>query len=117
VGDDVLLAVAQVLRNACRDGDVVHRLGGEEFVALFPGASAEEAGRVADRMRRRVEEHVHVAAGRLDPITESIGIARLDPRSPESHLTVVKAADAAMRGAKTSGKNGVTLALPSGDAG
>lgn len=117
VGDEVLQGVADVLRRSCRDGDVVYRLGGEEFVALFPGATAEEAGRVADRMRRRVEEQVHAGSGLDDPITVSIGIARLDARSSGSHLAVVKAADAAMRGAKTSGKNRVTLALPTGEGG
>ena len=115
VGDTVLQAVAQVLQDSCREGDVVYRLGGEEFVALFPGATVEEAGRVADRMRRRVEEQVHRRAGRTDPITVSIGIAKLDSRTAGSHLAVIKAADAAMRGAKTTGKNRVTLALPGAD--
>jgi diguanylate cyclase (GGDEF)-like protein/PAS domain S-box-containing protein len=115
VGDTVLQAVADVLQASCRDEDVVYRLGGEEFVALFPGATVEEAGRVADRMRRRVEEQVHRRAGRTEPVTVSIGIAKLDSRTAGSHLAVIKAADAAMRGAKTTGKNRVTLAMPGSD--
>lgn len=114
VGDDVLEAVAHVLQTACRDIDTVYRLGGEEFVALFPGATVDEAGRIADRMRRRVEEQARVAARRSDPITVSIGVARLEPGAVGGHLAVIDAADAAMRGAKTTGKNRVTLALSAG---
>jgi two-component system cell cycle response regulator len=111
VGDDVLAAVATVLRAACRDVDVVYRLGGEEFVAVFPDVGLEEAGRIADRMRRRVEAEAHVAAGRAEPVTVSIGVAALEPARAGGHLAVIDAADAAMRGAKTTGKNRVTLAV------
>jgi diguanylate cyclase (GGDEF)-like protein/PAS domain S-box-containing protein len=113
VGDDVLSAVADVLRAACRDIDSVYRLGGEEFVAIFPGASVEEAARIADRMRRRVELEVHGLAGRSEPVTVSIGVAAPEAGGAGGHLAVIDAADAAMRGAKTSGKNRVTLALGS----
>jgi two-component system cell cycle response regulator len=109
-GDAVLRAVAELLQSACRDVDKVYRLGGEEFVALFPGATAEEAGRIADRMRRRVEVDAHRLAGLDEPITVSIGIARHRATTPDGFRAVIDAADAAMRGAKTSGRNRVTLA-------
>ena len=113
-GDAVLRAVAELLDATCRDVDTVYRLGGEEFVALFPGATAEEAGRIADRMRRRVEVEAHRRAGLDEPITVSIGIARHDAGSREGFHAVIHAADAAMRGAKTAGRNRVTLALGPG---
>jgi diguanylate cyclase (GGDEF)-like protein/PAS domain S-box-containing protein len=115
VGDAVLAAVAQVLQASCRDVDTVYRLGGEEFVALFPDASVHEAGRIADRMRRRVETEVHGLAGLVDPVTVSIGVAGFETGAGGGHLAVIDAADAAMRGAKTTGKNRVTLALGSSD--
>ena len=110
-GDAVLRAVAELLQSACRDVDQVYRLGGEEFVALFPGATAEEAARIADRMRRRVEVDAHRKAGLDEPVTVSIGIARYDATIVGGFRAVIDAADAAMRGAKTSGRNRVTLAL------
>jgi diguanylate cyclase (GGDEF)-like protein len=114
VGDDVLRAVAETLCAGCRDVDTVYRLGGEEFVALFPGATLDEAARIADRMRRRVEAHAHALAGRTEPITVSIGVAVLDRRVTGGYKAVINAADAAMRGAKTTGKNRVTLDLDAG---
>lgn len=117
LGDEVLAAVAKVLQAACRDVDKVYRLGGEEFVALFPDASVHEAGRIADRMRRRVEIEVHVLAGLVDPVTVSIGVAGFEAGAEGGHRAVIGAADAAMRGAKTTGRNRVTLALGPGSEG
>ncbi|HEY4157886.1 MAG TPA: diguanylate cyclase, partial [Polyangiaceae bacterium] len=55
-GDRVLVAVAAVLKNGLRPGDVVGRYGGEEFVAIVGGAGPESARLVAERLRRAVEE-------------------------------------------------------------
>ena len=112
----MLRAVADILRATCRDQDTVYRLGGEEFVALFPGATVDAASRIAERMRRKVETQAHVATGRPEPITVSIGIAHLHARVTGGYKAVIDAADAAMRGAKTSGRNRVTLAQPGPDA-
>jgi len=53
VGDHVLLRLAGELGHEVRDADVLGRFGGEEFVVLLPGADAEEACRVAERLRAR----------------------------------------------------------------
>ena len=55
VGDVVLQEVASVLRSAVRDGDEIYRYGGEEFVAIFKGASRKDALAAAERLRRAVE--------------------------------------------------------------
>src|SRR6201999_4197783 len=52
-GDDMLLAVANVLRTETRPADVVGRFGGEEFVVLLPDADDEAAAAAADRIRLR----------------------------------------------------------------
>ncbi len=55
VGDQVLRGVASVAQGALRSGDVVGRLGGEEFLLLFPGAGPDDALAVAERVRIAVE--------------------------------------------------------------
>lgn len=55
-GDAVLIAMAQMLRDATRGGDLLVRLGGEEFVVLLPGAGPKEAMEACERLRRSVEQ-------------------------------------------------------------
>ena len=57
-GDAVLRELADVLTHSSRGGDVVARIGGEEFVILLPGADGETAGVVAERMLAEVRAHV-----------------------------------------------------------
>ena len=51
VGDGALTAVAKDLRAALREGDLLGRCGGDEFIALLPGCDAEQAVTVADRVQ------------------------------------------------------------------
>ncbi|EKF74568.1 GAF/PAS/GGDEF domain-containing protein [Alcanivorax hongdengensis A-11-3] len=104
-GDLALKAVAAVLQTASRGSDLLTRYGGEEFVALLPGAGINQARAVADRLR--------VAVSRIGdlkrPITLSVGVATLLPaespsRSPE---TLLRAADKALYAAKEAGRNRV----------
>ena len=53
VGDQVLVAVAQALRDGTRKEDAVGRLGGEEFLVVLPDADARAAAHAAERMRAR----------------------------------------------------------------
>ena len=57
VGDMALKEVAEILRRAVRIFDVCARYGGEEFVIVMPGAGPETALRIAERIRRQVEQH------------------------------------------------------------
>ncbi len=102
-GDDVLRALAGPIRDALRAGDHAGRLGGDEFVVLLPGASAQDAHGVAERLRRAV------AALRLPGqpelrITASIGIAPLVDAST-SLRTWIGAADRALYRAKDAGRD------------
>ena len=56
VGDQVLVAVAQALRDGTRKEDAVGRLGGEEFLVVLPDADARAAARAAERMRAAVAD-------------------------------------------------------------
>lgn len=76
-GDVVLRRVAQVLQATARRGDLVFRKGGEEFVAVLPGATAEETYLAAERMRSAVELAAipHQASLSAAVITVTAGVA------------------------------------------
>ncbi|MDP9397648.1 MAG: GGDEF domain-containing protein [Actinomycetota bacterium] len=75
-GDQVLRALADVLRGQLREGDLLGRFGGEEFAVLLPGADKQEALRSAERLRSRVAEMVVPLEGAAAPrVTVSIGVA------------------------------------------
>jgi diguanylate cyclase (GGDEF)-like protein len=115
-GDDVLQAVADVLRSETRPADVVGRFGGEEFVILLPDTDGPAAGAAAERIRTRVAELSVISTDkRGDPAvisgrTTSVGLAvRPDHASTLSDL--LQAADAAVYAAKEAGRNQVRAAL------
>jgi diguanylate cyclase (GGDEF)-like protein len=104
-GDTVLRAVGDLLKSSFRDEDVPCRFGGEEFVVLLPGATAEAAAQKAEELRSRVEALiVRYVDGNLPRITISIGVAAF-PGSGDSPQAVLKAADEALYRAKDAGRN------------
>ncbi len=109
-GDDVLKAVAVTLQGALRDGDTLGRFGGEEFVALLPAASPQEAALVAERVRRHVAElTVHIQAESVR-VTVSIGVA--NGGSAASLQDLLAAADDLMYRAKAGGRDQVVCPVP-----
>jgi diguanylate cyclase (GGDEF)-like protein len=103
-GDQVLQIIARRLRKSVRDGDVVARWGGDEFVVLLPGIESAELG------ARRAQQLAEAIAGRtrIDGVAESlrirtsVGVA-LWPRHGRDLDQLVAAADHAMYAAKRSG--------------
>ena len=81
-GDQVLRAVADVLRQEVRTGDVVYRYGGEEFCVLLAKTNTTEAGQVAERIRFAVSR---MTLAIDEPLTVSIGVAlgKGDARCPD----------------------------------
>ena len=112
-GDQVLAGLADVLRRAVRDADVVGRFGGEEFVVLLPGADAAEAGQVAERLREQVSAEVTVPAASGVGVTVSIGAAVIGLHG-EDLSGLLSSADLAMYRAKEAGRNRVCLSGPDG---
>ena len=100
-GDAVLRTVAAVLGALVRTGDVLARVGGDEFAALLPGPDAEEAEQIADRMRAAMHG-VSMPKGKA---RISIGIA--DGEAGEDPRAVWRAADAALYAAKRTGRDRV----------
>lgn len=109
-GDTVLRAVADVLKSSFRDEDVPCRFGGEEFVVLLPGATAEAAAQKAEQLRAKIEGLVvRYVDGNLPRITISTGVAAF-PDCGDNPPAVLKAADDALYRAKDAGRNRVELA-------
>jgi diguanylate cyclase (GGDEF)-like protein len=108
-GDLVLCAFAETIRETVREIDHAARWGGEEFAILLPGADAEGASHLAERLRRALEERpIFAASGEELHVTASFGIAAFPAELDEHEL--VAAADAALYDAKRTGKNRVAAA-------
>lgn len=75
VGDQVLRRLAELMRRCCREGDLLCRTGGEEFLMLLPGASLDVATVVAERLRVTVQDTPVPPVG---AVTVSLGVARWD---------------------------------------
>ena len=110
VGDRVIRQVAAAISGALRGSDFGARWGGDEFAIVAPNASTDAARRTAERLVARLAAR-SVADGD-PPATVSIGIATFDPgrhdnADPEA---LVRAADAALYMAKTSGRNRIRAA-------
>jgi diguanylate cyclase (GGDEF)-like protein len=107
-GDECLRQVARLLGQALhRPGDILARIGGEEFVALLPGIDLDGALVVAQTMQKSLlQAHVvHVASPVSDYVTVSIGICLAVPESDETWLGLFQAADKALYRAKSKGRN------------
>lgn len=72
-GDEVLRSVAGAIKSSVRAGDLVGRTGGKEFGVFLPGASRENAERVAERIRQTVSETILEPGGRQLPLSVSVG--------------------------------------------
>ncbi len=102
-GDKVLQLLASTLRKHLRNGDFIARYGGEEFVALLPGATADDALMVAEKLRERVQACPFNFRGERVTITMSFGISEY--RTLEAPETVFERTDKALYKAKESGRN------------
>jgi len=104
-GDQVLIEVARRLRCAVRSGDVVARLGGEEFSVLMPHATSNDAAILCDRLREAVAESPIVinAKSLTADVTISVGFTLYAP--PDSADAALSRADARLYAAKSAGRN------------
>jgi diguanylate cyclase (GGDEF)-like protein len=100
-GDQVLVHIARVARDAVRGSDVVCRIGGEEFGVIMPSCDATDAMGLAERLVESVRSTIFEPAGR---VTISIGVSQ-GPRDAMNPRELVACAEAAMMTAKAHGKN------------
>ena len=105
-GDQVLIAVANVLKANVREVDIVARFGGEEFILVFPNTDYMLVKNICERITRSIEASRHDIDGHSLPVTISMGLAtHNDGRKFESVTELVGAADKALYSAKLQGRN------------
>ena len=107
-GDMVLATVAKALSGFLREGDLVGRFGGEEFVILLPRTTAGEAHQITERLRARVAQLTTPADDRPGSsplqVTISIGVAAMESARRDLE-DLLAAADHALYEAKQAGRN------------
>ncbi len=106
-GDIVLKRVAGIARETFRSFDLLVRHGGEEFMALLPDSTPEDAAVVAERVRSAIEAaEIELPGGEILRVTASFGCAgRANAASNRNFEDLVKRADLALYAAKASGRN------------
>ncbi|MGR3712224.1 MAG: diguanylate cyclase [Shimia sp.] len=111
VGDTVLRSVSGLLKDTrLRKSDRICRYGGEEFALILPNTSAENAEKIAERLRALIASHATPCGSDLFLIvTCSFGVAATSRKGPRDLSELVEQADAALYRAKEAGRNRVVL--------
>lgn len=116
-GDAVLSAIGHRMKTVLRGSDLKCRWGGEEFLVLLPDTTPAGAQRVAEVLRKDIEEHpvrwrvADIDAGEIR-VTASFGLATIAPGELDP-TAIIARADAALYRAKETGRNRVCVADPS----
>jgi diguanylate cyclase (GGDEF)-like protein len=115
IGDQVLQALAGLIRNCLRSNDIFARYGGEEFILLLPETDLQAASVIADRVRRQVAEKPLVVTPNQIEITISAGCSAVDHSvqplfpKPKDLDRLIDCADKALYQAKRAGRNRIYL--------
>ena len=104
-GDEILVAVASLLKKFCRANDIAARYGGEEFLMILPQSSAQGAFKIAERVREEMMKLNFTDQESNFNVTTSCGVAELDRDDMKSADQLISAADHALYEAKNSGRN------------
>lgn len=99
-GDDVLVAISNILTSTLREVDIVCRWGGEEFIILLTHVHLEDAINIAQKLRIKIEQH-HIET--LGAVTASFGITQVGIN--DTLKSAVDRADTALYEAKEAGRN------------
>ncbi len=111
-GDQVLLAMARVLRQRLRTSDVIGRYGGEEFAVILGNVEIDTAWELMDSLREDFSRVIFPVAGGSFSCTFSCGVA--DSKLFDGIEALREAADKALYRAKNSGRNRVEIAVAAG---
>ncbi len=104
-GDELLRQVAGILRGQIRDRDLLARIGGDEFALLLGECPMSRATEIVSNICREIKAFRFSWEGKIFQIGASIGLAPIDPQTPDT-VTVMRHADTACYMAKDRGRNG-----------
>ena len=105
IGDRILTKVAQLAGQHLREGDVLVRYGGEEFLCILPGAEIEGAADVCERIRSAVEALVVRDRDKEISCTVSLGYGSFPEMHADDETALIGLADEALYRAKSDGRN------------
>ncbi|RWC30925.1 MAG: GGDEF domain-containing protein [Mesorhizobium sp.] len=106
-GDQALKLIAQAIKGQLRGGDIVGRIGGEEFGVFLPGVDPSQSWVVAESIRRRIREMEFSPGGRPCPLSVSIGGTSFT--GPITYEEIFSAADRRLYTAKSNGRDQVSF--------
>ena len=105
-GDELLVQIANILRESVREEDLAVRLGGDEFAVLLENCSAEKSQEIAESIRQKIENLVFSWDNSTFRIGASIGVITMS-NAPSDLSDILRQADAACFSAKDAGRNRV----------
>ncbi|MEM9574814.1 MAG: GGDEF domain-containing protein, partial [Pseudomonadota bacterium] len=108
VGDTVLLKITDVIRSALRDGDIVGRLGGEEFGIYLRGVNRQQAFEVSERIRLQVAE-TPITVGDDEIYNATVSIGAVFAAKQHNVTQLMQMADRNLYRAKGKGRNQVVF--------
>ena len=109
VGDRVLKNITNSIRQGIREGDILLRYGGEEFMAILPGASKNDAFTIAERVRHIVRESKTTFGENQISVTISVGLDSMPETTISNEQELITNADEALYRSKNSGRDKVTI--------
>jgi two-component system, cell cycle response regulator len=113
-GDAVLREAAERMRSTLRPYDGIGRYGGEEFLIILPGCDENDAGKLADRVRQKINGVAVTTSEGLIWISISMGVASRAEAYDTKAEGLIRAADQALYKAKGNGRNQTWVATDSG---
>ena len=113
-GDFVLITVANIIKSSLRESDIASRYGGEEFTVLLRKGKKDEAMKVAERIRQKIEDYDFVYNDQHLHVTVSCGVSVFDKNANPVELpnVFVNQADSGLYMSKNNGRNQVTFFDP-----
>lgn len=108
-GDRVLRNITILIRQGMREGDILLRYGGEEFIVILPGASKEDVYAVGERVRHIIRDYKTFYGENEIGVTVSVGGDSLPESSVVSDQELISHADEALYRSKDAGRDKVTL--------
>ncbi len=107
-GDRVLNKIAKILIDNTNEADIITRYGGEEFAIILPNTSREEAYKLCEIIRGKIEENFYTTINQNEIVTISGGISTY-PINATTSEELIDAADKALYIAKETGRNRIVL--------